>query len=117
MTHNWTHYSPFFELPYWETLRLRHCIDVMHTEKNVFENIFCTMINDKKKSKDNLKSRHDCMELGIHRELWIQDDGIIPSAPYVLSRNQLHMLFRWISKLELPDGYASNIARCAFKGV
>nr|XP_017225037.1 PREDICTED: uncharacterized protein LOC108201255 [Daucus carota subsp. sativus] len=104
VTHNWTHFSPFFELPYWETLRLRHCIDVMHTEKNVFDNIFCTLINDKKKSKDNLKARRDCMELGIHRELWIKEDGTIPSAPYVLSRDQLHLLFRWISKLQPPDG-------------
>nr|XP_017227573.1 PREDICTED: uncharacterized protein LOC108203286 [Daucus carota subsp. sativus] len=57
VTHNWTHSSPFYELPYWETLRLRHNIDVMHTEKNVFDNIFYTMLDDKKKSKDTLKSR------------------------------------------------------------
>ncbi|XP_074373648.1 uncharacterized protein LOC141713995 [Apium graveolens] len=37
VSHNWTHVTSFFDLPYWDTLRLRHCIDVMHTEKNVFE--------------------------------------------------------------------------------
>ncbi|XP_074322753.1 uncharacterized protein LOC141659723 [Apium graveolens] len=112
MTHNWTHFSPFFELPYWETLTLRHNIDVMHTEKNVFENIFFTMIGDTKKMKDNRKAREDCKELGVHRELWIQDDGTMPNAPYVLSRDQLLKLFRWIYTLQLPDGYASNISRC-----
>ena len=60
---------PLYELPYWETLRLRHNIDVMHTEKNIFDNIFYTMLDDKKKSKDTLKSRHDSKELGIHRDL------------------------------------------------
>lgn len=112
VTHNWTHFSPFFELPYWETLTLRHNIDVMHTEKNVFDNIFCTMISDKKKSKDHKKSREDCKELNVHRELWIQDDGTMPSASYVLSRDQRHKLFRWIYALDLPDGFVSNISRC-----
>ncbi|XP_074323719.1 uncharacterized protein LOC141660630 [Apium graveolens] len=115
MTHNWTHFSPFFELPYWETLTLRHNIDVMHTEKNVFENIFFTMIGDTKKTKDNRKAREDCKELGVHRELWIQDDGTMPNAPYVLSRDQLLKLFRWIYTLQLPDGYASNISRLVQK--
>ena len=112
MTHNWTHYSPFFELPYWETLSLRHNIDIMHTEKNVFDNIFYTILDDKQKSKDNLKSRYDCQELRVHRELWIQEDGAKPHAPYVLSKEQLNKLFKWIDMLKLPDGYASNLSRC-----
>ncbi|KAL8124936.1 hypothetical protein AgCh_012563 [Apium graveolens] len=62
--HNWTHFSPFFELPYWETLNLRHNIDIMHTEKNVFDNIFYTILADAKKTKDNTKSRKDCQDLG-----------------------------------------------------
>nr|XP_017246139.1 PREDICTED: uncharacterized protein LOC108217761 [Daucus carota subsp. sativus] len=112
VTHNWTHYSPFFELPYWETLNLRHSIDVMHTEKNVFDNIFYTMLNDKNKTKDNEKSRKDCKELDIHRDLWIQDDGMMPSAPYTLTREQVRKLLKWIEELKLPDGFVSNISRC-----
>ena len=45
VSHNWTHVTCFFDLPYWDSLRLRHCIDVMHTEKNVFDNFFHTIIN------------------------------------------------------------------------
>ncbi|XP_074326699.1 uncharacterized protein LOC141664646 [Apium graveolens] len=112
VTHNWTHYSPFFELPYWETLDLRHNIDVMHIEKNVFENIFYTILAVKNKTKDNLKSRYDCEELGIRRELWVQDGDIMPHAPYALLREQVDNLFEWISTLKLPDGYVSNISRC-----
>ncbi|XP_074337048.1 uncharacterized protein LOC141674227 [Apium graveolens] len=112
MTHNWTHYSPFFELPYYKTLSLRHNIDVMHTEKNVFDNIFYTMLGDKKKTKDNSSARNDCKELGVHRELWIRDDGPTPDAPYVLGREQINKLFHWIKSLNLPDGYVSNISRC-----
>ncbi|XP_074369192.1 uncharacterized protein LOC141710524 [Apium graveolens] len=104
--------SPFFELPYWETLSLRHNIDIMHTEKNIFDNIFYTILDDGKKSKDNTKSRKDCKELSVHRDLWIQDDGTEPHAPYALSKEQIHKLFKWIEELQLPDGYASNISRC-----
>ncbi|XP_074326600.1 uncharacterized protein LOC141664542 [Apium graveolens] len=112
VAHNWTHYSPFFELPYWETLNLRHNIDVMHTEKNVFENIFYTMLNDKNKTKDNLKARHDCEELGIRRELWTPDGKTMPPAPYALVREQVDKLLGWILTLKLLDGYVSNISRC-----
>ncbi|XP_074323310.1 uncharacterized protein LOC141660243 [Apium graveolens] len=109
--HNWTHFSPFFELPYWETLSLRHNIDIMHTEKNVFDNLFYTILGDGKKTKDNTKSRKDCQELRVHRELWIRGDGTEPHAPYTLSKEQIHKLFKWIESLKLPDGYASNIYR------
>ena len=31
---NWTKKSIFFDLPYWETLTIRHNLDVMYIEKN-----------------------------------------------------------------------------------
>jgi len=43
-------------LTYWETNLLRHCLDVMHIEKNVCDNVLYTFLNDPTKSKDNLKS-------------------------------------------------------------
>ncbi|XP_074351959.1 uncharacterized protein LOC141691115 [Apium graveolens] len=63
--HHWTHFSMFWELPYWASHDLRHCIDVMHTEKNVFENIFYTIVNDRIKTKDKKKSRADCKYLDV----------------------------------------------------
>jgi len=32
----WKKRSIFFDLPYWRVLDVRHCIDVMHVEKNVW---------------------------------------------------------------------------------
>ena len=46
-------------MPYWKHLLIRHNIDVMHNEKNVFDNVFNTVPNVKGKTKNNLKSRHD----------------------------------------------------------
>ena len=59
LTHNWVKRSIFWELPYWKTNLLCHNLDVMHIEKNVFENIFNTVIDVKGKTKDNIKARLD----------------------------------------------------------
>ena len=42
---------------------IRHNLDVMHIEKNVFENIFNTVMNVDGKTQDNAKSRLDLMEI------------------------------------------------------
>jgi hypothetical protein len=59
LTHNWVKRSIFWELSYWKTNLLRHNLDVMHIEKNVFENIFNTVIDVKGKTKENIKARLD----------------------------------------------------------
>ena len=59
LTHNWVKWSIFWELPYWKTNLLRHNFDVMHIEKNMFENIFNTVVDVKGKTKDNIKARLD----------------------------------------------------------
>jgi hypothetical protein len=40
LTHNWVKQSILWEFSYWKTNLLRHNLDVMQIEKNVFENIF-----------------------------------------------------------------------------
>ncbi|KAL0405750.1 UNVERIFIED_CONTAM: hypothetical protein Slati_3888900 [Sesamum latifolium] len=57
--HKWTKKNIFLDLPYWSTLLLRHNLDVMHIEKNIFDNIFNTIMNIKKKTKDNLNACRD----------------------------------------------------------
>ena len=59
LTHNWVKRSIFWELSYWKTNLLRHNLDVMHIEKNVFENIFNIVMDVKGKTKDNIKARLD----------------------------------------------------------
>ena len=110
--HNWTHSPIWFELPYWGTLALRHCIDVMHTEKNVFENLFYTVLDTSGKTKDNDKSRKDLEEMNIRRELWLRPNNSKPKAPFCLTKQQVENICKWLSALKLPDGYASNISRC-----
>lgn len=55
--HNGNKRSIFWDLPYWRHNLLRHNLDVMHMEKNVFENIFHTVMDHKAKTKDNKKQK------------------------------------------------------------
>lgn len=50
----WNKLSIFFQLPYWKTLLIHHNIDVMHTKKNVCDNILNPLLDIDNKSKDNL---------------------------------------------------------------
>ena len=43
--YGWNRRSIFWDLPYWKDHIIRHNLDPMHIEKNVFDNIFNTMLN------------------------------------------------------------------------
>jgi len=88
----------------------------MHIEKNFFENIFNTIMNVTGKTKDNEKARKD---LGLYcnrkdLELKVQDNGkILKPKAYTLTPDEAKSVCRWIKELKMPDGYNSNLARCA----
>ena len=93
---------------------------MMHIEKNVFEQVINTIMNVKGKSKDDINSRKDLAMHCKRRKLNIQissiaDGGqreVMPTAPYVLSKEQRKVLCEWICELKFLDGYASNLSRC-----
>ena len=112
---NWSKKSIFFKLPYWRTLLLRNNLDVMHIEKNVCDSIIGTLMNTKKKTKDNLNSRLDLKAMGIREELHPIPCGEylkLPSACYTLSVNEQRDFCGFLKEVKFPDGYSSNIARC-----
>ncbi|XP_060182337.1 uncharacterized protein LOC132612000 [Lycium barbarum] len=109
----WKKRSIFWDLPYWKTNLIRHNLDVMHIEKNVFDNIFNTLMNVKGKTKDNAKSRAD-LKLLCHRPELHQDESTkkYPKACYMLDDNAKEVLCKWLQELRFPDGYVSNMGRC-----
>ncbi|XP_021764842.1 uncharacterized protein LOC110729408 [Chenopodium quinoa] len=58
-----------FELPYWKHCSNRHNLDVMHIEKNVFDNVIATLLDISQKTKDNVSARRDLVELNLMPEL------------------------------------------------
>ncbi|CAM8979456.1 unnamed protein product [Rhodiola kirilowii] len=111
--HNWTKKSIFWVLPYWEDVKLRHNLDVMHIEKNVFENLFNTIMDVKGKTKDDgVKCRKDIklycrrpeLELKMRRGRMVAHKG-----KYQLTREQQKIVLIWVQSLQFPDGFSSNL--------
>jgi hypothetical protein len=114
--HMWTHKSGLTRLPYYDDLLLPHNIYVMHTEKNVAEALWATIINILDKSKDNVKARVDLAALcdRPNQEMKPPSGGKTwrkPMADFILSRAQRKEVFQWIKMLMFPDGYAANLSR------
>jgi hypothetical protein len=63
----------FLELPYWKDLDIRHSIDVMHIEKNVYESLLRTLLNMDGKTRDHGHAQADLKKMGIRSELWLDD--------------------------------------------
>ncbi|XP_074356714.1 uncharacterized protein LOC141696477 [Apium graveolens] len=109
----WKKRSIFWDLSYWRTLSIRHNLDVMHVEKNVFENIFNTIMAIEGKTKDNSKARDDIAMICRRPELAIDElTRKYPKACYSLDKKQKQKVCEWLKDLKFPDGYVSNMGRC-----
>ena len=85
----------------------------MHIEKNVFENIFNTVMNVDGKTKHNVKSREDLKEFCCRPELERNEaTGKYPKACYTLDKQSKTVLCEWLQNLKFPYGYVSNMGRC-----
>ncbi|XP_050211492.2 uncharacterized protein LOC126661677 [Mercurialis annua] len=109
----WKKRSIFWDLPYWSSNLIRHNLDVMHIEKNFFDNIFNTVMNVTGKTKDNAKSREDLKEFCDRPELHKDErTGKYPKASFTLDKKGKEELCNWVRELKFPDGYVSNMGRC-----
>jgi len=102
----------FFELPYWSKLDVRHCIDVMHVEKNVCDSIIETLLNIKGKTKDGINARKYLVEMGVWLELQPKPHGkrtYLPPTCYTLSKPEKISFCKCLRGVKVPQGYSSNI--------
>ena len=92
-SHNWTKRSIFWDFPYWKNNLLRHNLDVMHIEKNVFENVIHTILDSKEKTKDNENARLDLAMYCHRKELLLKTNPngkcMKPKANFCLSNEQI----------------------------
>ncbi|XP_057779781.1 uncharacterized protein LOC130998378 [Salvia miltiorrhiza] len=109
----WKKRSIFWDLPYWKFLLIRHNLDVMHVEKNVFDNVFNTVLNVPGRTKDTSKSREElntyCSRPALEKNV---ETNKYPKACYMLDTKEKKVLFEWVKTLRFPDGYVSNMGRC-----
>ena len=89
----------------------------MHIEKNFFDNLFNTVIDIKDKGKDNVNARLNLMEYCRWRELHLQKKSngkfFKPKIKYTFTLDERRQICEWIKNLKMPDGYSSNMRRCA----
>ncbi|GJR67058.1 transposase family protein [Tanacetum coccineum] len=82
--------SIFWDLEYWEHLDIRHCLDVMHIEKNVFDSLIGLLLNIPGKTKDWVNARKDMVSMGIRLQLAPEEKGTrgtyLPPACYTMSK-------------------------------
>ena len=102
----WRKLSIFWDLPYWKRNIIKHNFDVMHIEKNVFDNIFNTILNIKGRSKDNAKSRAD-LQLYCKRNELDRDSrtGKYLKACYTLDKRQKEVLCDWLKNVTYGKCY------------
>ncbi|XP_050902383.1 uncharacterized protein LOC127112997 [Lathyrus oleraceus] len=108
----WKKSSVFFDLPYWSSLDVRHCIDVMHVEKNVCDSVIGTLLNIQGKTKDGLNSRLDMVKMKIREELAPQPRGnktYLPPACHTLSKEEKRKFCQCLQGVKVPNGYSSNV--------
>ena len=109
-------HSIFFKyLDYWKDLEIRHAIDVMHLEKNVFDSTVGTLLDIPSKTKDGLKSRNDLVDLAIRHDLHpvVLPNGKteIPPACYSLTLEEKKAFCKCLQGVRVPTGFASNIRK------
>ncbi|KAL0292430.1 UNVERIFIED_CONTAM: hypothetical protein Scaly_2590300 [Sesamum calycinum] len=99
--------------PYWNTHLIQHNLDVMHTEKNVFDNIFNIVMDVKWKKKDNLNAHKDLKNICNRLKLEVDKHrpNAMPKAAYILTKEQKKKICEWLRGLRFPDGYAFSITR------
>ncbi|XP_060183378.1 uncharacterized protein LOC132613386 [Lycium barbarum] len=96
---------------------LRHNLDVMHIEKNIFDNIIGTLLDISGKTKDHENARYDLKEMGIRKNLQPKDtkDGKkikLAQACYFMTNGERSTFCGVLKNAKLLDGSASNISRC-----
>ncbi|XP_021755332.1 uncharacterized protein LOC110720599 [Chenopodium quinoa] len=112
----WFKQSTLWELPYWKHLLIRHNLDVMHIEKNFFDQLIHTIMDVKKLTCDTPSTRNDIAKYCKRPQLHLQENDrgkeVMPKAPFALDKAQRKVLCEWVKQLRFLDGYASNLSRC-----
>jgi hypothetical protein len=115
ISHNLTHKSCLWELPYAKALIVLHNIDLMHQERNVVESIMSMCLDVTSFTKDNVNARKDLVDLcdcpNMEAKLNARGNLRRTKAPYSLKPIERKDVLRWLKTLKFLDCYAVNINR------
>ena len=100
-THKWTKRSLYWDLPYWNAHLIHHNLDVMHIEKNVFNNVINIVMDVTEKIKDNLNARKDMRDIYDRPTLDANASSMGPKlkAVYTLDKEQRRVVCLWLKSV------------------
>jgi len=112
MTNIWKKKAIFFDLLYWLRLEVRHCINVMHVEKNVCGSLICTLLNINRKTKDGLNACLYFIEMNIRGELAPIEMGkrtYLPPSCYTKSKDENITFCDCLKGVKVPQRHFPNV--------
>jgi hypothetical protein len=93
-------------LPYWPDLEVRHVINGLHLNKNVFGNAIVLLLVISAKTKDTSRSRQDLVAMGIREEFHPIDKGKgrykLPPASYNLRLAEKKAICESVRGIKVP---------------
>ncbi|KAM3359181.1 hypothetical protein P3S68_022114 [Capsicum galapagoense] len=105
-TQQWKKKIIFFQLSYWEFNPLPNNLDIMHIEKNVFDNVLYSMLNEIRKSKDHDKARKYLQDMGIRPDLWPDEKEESRLAAFAIPTKKRAIFLKTLKNISVPDGYS-----------
>ncbi|KAL8107028.1 hypothetical protein AgCh_023727 [Apium graveolens] len=113
----WNKKSIFFDLPYWSENSIRHNLDVLLIEKNIFDSILVTLLNISGKLKGHVNARLELQELSIRKILHptTSTDGNyleIKATNFDMTNKEKDIFCSVLESMKFPHGFASNISKC-----
>ncbi|XP_042466217.1 uncharacterized protein LOC122048759 [Zingiber officinale] len=90
----------------------KHCLDVMHIEKNVFESLINTLMNIKGKTKDNVAARLDMVQMGIKPQLAPkigEKRTYLPPTACSFTKNERLQVCRSLMDIKVSEDFSSNM--------
>jgi len=106
----------FYELFYWRSLSLQHCLDPMHMLKNVCKSLMTHLVGE----KNNVAARRDLELFNTKQQLWPIVDKITSTirtnlAPYVILQEHRKIFIGRIKNIRTTIGFGANLYN-AFTG-
>ena len=106
--------SAWWGLSYWKDLLLPHNLDVMHIEKNIYENILWTLLKVEGKTKDTMNARLDLHDMNRRPQYQGVQQGTslkFLEARYVLMEKRRAEFCKFLKGVKFTDGYGANLAK------
>ena len=96
---------------------MRHSLDVMYVEKNIYDSLVSTLLHIPGKTKDGISARLDLVDMGIRERLHpqLREDGkraYMGLAAHTLSKAEKKSLCGCLYDIKVPQGYSSNLRKC-----